>query len=342
MMPLVEPLPYHSAVPLPFVDRSPRLIALGVILIVGACLSGCLVAALPLALYMPQGPDQPEMHVSQLITAGLMYGLAALLLGVLGYGLTRRRRWARPLTLIFAAHALVLGSITFLGSLIMIPLTSEMMQQAAIPQGQTGGMNGGMFVLIILAFMILFLAVLGIALPLTFFILLRHPEVRATVEHYDPKQRWTDRMPQSVLGMMLTLTATALLIAFGALNATIPLFNRVIHGPVAVMIVLLTAALVGVATVQVYRLRPNGWWLGVLTVTLATLLLLPSIFLMPLADYYAALGADPRQIEPVLAHATLARASTAGMLLLVTLAFVVYMWRTKPAFDAAVRDERVL
>jgi hypothetical protein len=113
-------------------------------------------------------------------------------------------------------------------------------------------------------------------------------------------------------------------------------FNVIVRGWLAVAMVLVVAGALAVATQQVYRLRPGGWWLGVGTVVAATLLLLPSVFMMPLADYYAAMGVDLATLEPMLKRPWIARGSTAAMLVLVTLTFVIYMVRAKPAFDAAV------
>ncbi|HEX8339493.1 MAG TPA: hypothetical protein VF624_01160 [Tepidisphaeraceae bacterium] len=335
----MQNLSYENRVPLPFADRTPRLMTLGVILLVGAAGSGCIVALLPIARFVPQAPGTPVVPIAQLVLAGVLYATLAAVLGALGYGLVRRRRWARPLTMILATHTLVFGAVTLVCAAIAVPLTAEAFStEFAAAQGSAApaGNLTGLFIGIAVASVVFILLTL-IALPLTYLLLLRHPEVLLTVQHYDGRTRWTDRVPPAVLNMTVTLGVAAVGVAAWAAYATVPLFNTVVRGAAAVALVLLAAAALAIATWQAYRLRPRGWWLGMTTIVIMTLLLLPSIFMMPLADYYAALGVEARQIGPFLNHPWLARASTAAGLVLLSGVFVAYMLRAKPAFDAAVR-----
>src|SRR4051812_17479256 len=96
------PIPY-AAVPvppqLPFTDKRPALIAVGVICFVIAAGTGCFTLMTPLALFVPTTGAGRTIQVRDLVPAAAVYLVLTVCATTLGLGAVRARRWARPILL---------------------------------------------------------------------------------------------------------------------------------------------------------------------------------------------------------------------------------------------------
>src|SRR5579871_5934539 len=95
-------LPGPSAAP---VDRSVRLMVLGVLQILMGCLCallGLMMASLVLGGRMPEGPQGPPMPPRMMIPSLEVYVVLAVGFIWIGLGMVGTRRWALALTLVLS------------------------------------------------------------------------------------------------------------------------------------------------------------------------------------------------------------------------------------------------
>lgn len=151
-------------------------------------------------------------------TALIYLALAAILI-TLGIGSVRGRRWARALTLVGSAEAVVFG---VLGTLFIVWLVHRFV--ATEPSLSGHGASVGWAVLAPVVFVMAFL----ILLPLAFLLFYARRDARTTVERLDPERGWTDHQP-------LPLLAAALQFASLALGWLPALFRPVIPVPGAIL-----------------------------------------------------------------------------------------------------------
>src|SRR5262249_29688242 len=149
----------------------------------------------------------------------------------------------------------------------------------------------------VLVFTLLFLGLFFVCLPGVLILFYRREDVRATVEARNPRPDWTDRVPPTILGVVLAL-------AFGAVAAAcsllayraVPLFGVILTGWAAVGVMLLFGGISGVLAIAVYRRSPAAWW-GLLLLQLAGL---ANIFTLSAIDSSALMrqmGYPPEQTE---------------------------------------------
>src|SRR3954470_373032 len=127
------PIPYASApvrAQLPFKDKRPVLIGVGVVCFVVAACTGCFTLLSPLALLMPQAGAR-QIQARDLVPAVGVYLVLTVIGTVLGLGAVRARRWVRPVLLPiawgWALSMLVTGVIWLLAG----PGIQAMMQASA-------------------------------------------------------------------------------------------------------------------------------------------------------------------------------------------------------------------
>lgn len=311
-----QTLAYHPPIPIGFHDRSGRLIAAGILLVVSGLITGCITAMLPLSALIPQ-PGAPPTPLMQLAPALLMNTALAMILMTLGAGAIVKRRWARPLTIIFSTHWLIAGVIVVL----LFPLLWGMVRE------QTNGVAGELLIGLVIAMGMIGLFM--VAVPLAVLLLIRHDDVRRTLEHYDPRPRWTDHCPLPVLGLAVTLLVIGLLTLTAIPQAVVPAFGTYFTGTLArVILVALTIGYV-ISGLLVYRLNMSGWWLGLLLTVVGSLAIVPSALWMPLAPYYDAAGMTRDQIATLLEHQRMIRLAMAILPVVFGASFTLYMLRTR-------------
>jgi hypothetical protein len=236
-----------------FTDRSSWLVLGGALLIaagVVAALLGLLSAAAPmLARGMPgQAGDSGQ---APFLWMGVLFyeGLAALLI-VLGVGSLRARRWALALVQIVLWTWLFTGILSVLFVVLLVP---------SMVGPQVVGAQAGMMPCLILVALVM--GALLVVVPLVLLLVYRRQDVRRTVEVRDPGPAWTDRLPLSLLGIVLALAVSALFTVVSLFGIrAVPLLGIVIVGWPAKVVLLGIAALLAVLTVAVYRRSEAGWW----------------------------------------------------------------------------------
>jgi hypothetical protein len=117
----------------------------------------------------------------------------------------------------------------------------------------------------------LFLAAIYVVLPSALVLVLRTPSIRATVERHDPTVPWTDRVPGSVLSMILTLVYLAVTCAFLVPFGGVPLFGTLLGRGASAVAWILSAMLLAWLARGFYRRSPVALWGTVLFTALATL-----------------------------------------------------------------------
>ena len=217
------------------------LIVLGILQIFIGLACGLMVLGVIAGAELAQRTTPARGGVASAIVAP---GLAALYFVAVGIGSMRARRWARALSVVVSAIWMASGVIATLMIALILPRAMEGLPRPTLGFGCAGAVGG----------------ILGILLPLVFFLFYRLPAVKALVESIDTKPRWTDRVPLPVLAMVLILIFSAITLLANVGNPAFGIFGSVVSGPVASLIVLTIAVLCAFIAVQLYRLKESGWW----------------------------------------------------------------------------------
>jgi hypothetical protein len=168
----------------------------------------------------------------------------------------RLRRWAGPLIVGLTATWVLIGvakvaSVIVFGPAVQRALASSV--PATSPTTPPGGFVVG-------AIMLFFIMVL---LPGGFLYFYSRDGVRQTLEYFDPRPAWTDRVPLSVIALSFWLMLGAL----RALSATawgmLPAFGWQLHGGSAVGAWVAVALVFALLAWGVIVLKPFAWWMAV-------------------------------------------------------------------------------
>jgi hypothetical protein len=229
-----------------FKDRSTSLILFGIIHILFGI--GCAGFVLLMAVVSELGSRRGGAALPTSVFASnvVTYSLLALYFFSVGIGSIRRRRWARALALVVSWIWLLMG---LLAATVLGVLWPRMMKN--MPADGAGVLTGVVFTV---------LFVLYILIPGLILLVYRGPNVKATVEHHDPKVRWTDRAPLPVLAVVLVTAAASLSLLASTAYATIPLAGTIVTGVPAMIITLAIAGLLASLSMGLYRLKLSAWW----------------------------------------------------------------------------------
>jgi hypothetical protein len=238
-----------SAAPLPaWRDRSGALLGFGWLLVALGALCGLLaVFLLAASLWLPAGRERAPVRPE----GAAVYVLIAATFVVLGLGSIRARRWARALIVVVLWLWILTGVGGFLMMAFLLP--------RAFP-GSVGGSAAGALGCVML-FVLSFFALFSIVLPVVLLLFYRREDVRATVESRDPESSWVDRLPESLLAIVLALAfgAGVSILSLFSVKA-VPLFGSVLTGAAAVLCLLVTGALSALLAWAVAKKNPLGWW----------------------------------------------------------------------------------
>jgi len=256
-----------GAVAAVYKDRRTGLVLIGVLEILiglfalaGAGLSSFAMIFAPAAA-APQG--------GRGVAAGIaIYLLAAAFFLTLGIGSILARRWARALMLVVSWLWLVVGVLSLVALVFLLPMmrtvTGRAFEQAA-QQPPAGPVPDPALVgAVVLGCAVVFVVLFYIALPAIFILFYRSPHVRATCEARDPRPRWTDRVPLPVLALVLVQSCGALgALASGLGYGAFALFGHVVSGAWAALLAAVFTAVLLLAAWWSWRLEARGWWLAV-------------------------------------------------------------------------------
>ena len=313
----------------PFEDRSTMLLVVGVLFIMAGALCGCLTLAMPLSVLAPRPAGAPQQRVATMVVGFLVYaGLCAALLA-LGIGCVRKRRWVRPLILVFAAIGLVCGLAGIVMSAFALPHMGSAMRAAA-PAG--AGTPPPAFYNTMIVVMTVFFVVIYLIVPAALLLLFRPISVQATLIYYDPNPRWTDALPVPVLALCVLLVIGGLWPLTCAMQGWFFAFGALLTGPAARVVALLVSAAFAVATWLAFRRRPAGWWTALALFTFVPLAWIVTLLRHDLVEVYRASGMSDEELRAIgnmpTANSTLIAVSTAVM----ALAAVAFTVRTRKYF----------
>lgn len=229
----------------------------GFLFVTGVCdiLAGCFLLLLAPLTLVTLGISQATREGSA-VSPGRIVGTVAFyvllggaLIGI-GVGLCRCLRWARALMLALSWTWLIAGSGTLLFMLLLLPRL-----MAARPDMPGGALVQG----------ILF-AVMGfiyIVVPGLHIVFLRGPHAEATCRRYDPRERWTDRLPLPVLVLLVfQLVGLLGMLSTFSYGPVFLFFGAILEGWAAGAMILLVVLLFAWLIKATYGLRREAWWVG--------------------------------------------------------------------------------
>ncbi len=275
----------------PYKDRKVGLIVFGVLQII---IGGFCALAVPMmilsAVMVSTSAPNTGVSATAMIPAILVYAVAAVAFVWLGIGSILARRWARALHLVFSSIMFVSG---LLGSIMAIfflrGMLGGMPHQEQLPPGFQAMMMG------ITVFVIGFIYII---IPGAHILFYRSPNVKATCEDRDPRERWTDRCPLTVIALcVLVIMWGCGQLSMVGYNCAVPFFGIILTGLPGAGWMLLCAGVGILLAIRLYKLRPAAWW-----ATLAALLVFVISYSLTFAridmmDYYAIMGLPAEQLE---------------------------------------------
>lgn len=278
-----------------FKDRRGGLMAFGILLIAAGGLCALFVPMMLLGQVMAARTTGVAADYRMMIPGMVMYGVLAVAFVWLGIGSIGARRWARALILILAWLWLVTGVIAIGVVIVVLPqvLATPPPSGQALPEAARG-------VVMILA--VVFTGVIFVLLPglLVLFYGSRH--VKATCEARDPAPRWTDACPLPVLALSLMLGYSVvlwmpMLLAFQ--HSVVPCFGRLLSGPPGAVVILMLMALWSYSAWAMYRLKPAGWWIMLITFTAMMVSSLLTFSRVDVVEMYRLMGTPEQQIQQI-------------------------------------------
>jgi hypothetical protein len=142
-----------------------------------------------------------------------------------------------------------------------------------------------------------FMFAVYILLPSVLILCYYPASVQATLEFYDATPRWTDACPIPVLGLCAILGLGALWMLVALAQGIYLLFGFVVIGIAARVALVITAALFALAAWCTYRLRPAGWTLAVVMISVLAISGAITLLRVPLMEIYRLAGTPPAQLE---------------------------------------------
>jgi hypothetical protein len=234
-------------------DRTSAIAVMGVVLLLLGVLCFLFLGFMLLGSQMPRpavaGAPPP---LRSLLPALAVYLGAGVFFAVTGVGSLMFRRWARALVsavsrLWLAGGLLATGMSVWLLPKVVGGLPAATPGAAPVPAILLGCMFGC-------------ISVGYVAVPLLLVWFYGSANVRATFDRRDPTARWTDRCPDRVLVLVLSLGYIALGSLCMPLLGMAFAFGQVLTGALAGLWTAAIVAVAGTLTVGVYRLRPAAWW----------------------------------------------------------------------------------
>lgn len=274
-----------------------------------------------------------RMPAGSYVASICMYSFAAALLVTLGIGSIQARRWARALNLILSWVGLITGTFATIVIAVFLPRGFlSAFQQAAAKTPNTAPLSTAA-VAAVLTFVIVFLSILLIVVPLAFLLFFGRKDVEETCKRRDPVERWTDRCPLPVLALSLILGfggTYALLLAIT--TPMLPFFGRYLTGlPASGGLGLLAGVYLALAF-GIYRRRPAAWSV---TIVFATLRLISAFVTYRRGDLfraYSEMGWSQGQLEQLRSNPMIH--SGVGWGLVLTVIFLAYLLWIRRYFKA--------
>jgi hypothetical protein len=312
-------------------DRAIGLIVFGILTILLGCMAGLLVLLMLVGQAAVRHTNVPPTPLSAILPAIFIYGVLAVALVWLGIGSIKARRWARSLLLIFSWSWLVMGLITLVAMVFVLPKVLANIQasappgQPAMPAAAIGG---------IMIFACLILGVFFIIVPAVWIFFYNSRHVKATCEMRDPVTRWTDACPLPVLGFCLWLLFSALMMLVMPVMAhgVMPFFGTFLTGLPGSLLCLVLASLWACAAWLLYKLDVRGWWLTLIAMIVFMVSALLTYARHDMLEIYQLMGYPQAQIDQIQKTGLLTGNSMAWMMTFSMLPFLGYILFIKKYF----------
>ncbi len=232
---------------------SASVIAAGIVAILGSCLAilGIALGLIGIALI----PSTSAVHQMPAAVRSMTMAMLALFLGVAvfgvftGVGLIRLKNWARISAMIWAGITAVFGSLILLFTLFM-PIPSA-------PGGQPAA------VAVVKVFLFVFYAV-PVVIGIWWLILFNRPNIRAQFSGLAPGSSVTEEtakprcpLPVAVIAGFLVFSFLCVLLVVPLFHFRVPmlLFGHLLRGRFGFGILMLTAVLILIAAMGLWRLK---------------------------------------------------------------------------------------
>ena len=298
--PVPAALPVAISPPPPtHTDRSTGLVIFGVIQIILGLMAALMIPLVALGALFSRLAPGGSMRPGQYVSASVTYLFFATGLVWLGIGSMRTKRWARALTLVISWYWLIVGVLITILLTAVLPVS---MKAALQVQRNTAGApptavpTGVMAV--ILTIIIVFCAIVLVVIPIAFVVFYSREDVAATCRYRDPVEPWTDRTPLPVLGASVVFFVGALyLLVTGFSTPVFPFFGHYLTGIAGFACFLALALLDGVLAVVLFRLKPAGWWIAVLSVPIRLLSMGLTYTRADLMQAYSKMGMSDAQLQ---------------------------------------------
>jgi hypothetical protein len=313
-----------------FKDRSTTVLVVGIFFIIAGALCGCGLLMMPMALLAPRPANAPPPpQVGDLVLGGLVYAMLCTAFLWVGIGCVRKQRWVRPIVIVLAWIALAGGVMGMLMWVFMLPRVGWAMRRS-LPPGAAP--PPAAFFNIMIALITGVMVLLYLVIPAALLWLFRPPDVRATLEHYDPRPRWTDGVPLGVLGVCALLALGGIGMLLAAVQGWIAAFGIVVGGAPARLSALAVAIAFAAATWMCFQRRATGWWLAMALFILVPLAWATTLLRHDLPQVYMAMGRPEHEVRMM---EDLHRRSGTWMALgtmVMSLAVAGFAWRVRNHF----------
>ena len=311
-----------------FKDRKTGLVLFGIIhVIIGAlCALGMLFTIIGMLAVTALGKGTvASMSIGQMVLAVIFYLLLALWFVWMGIGSMLARRWARALIVITSWLWLICGIGGFIITVLFMPdIFSQLI---------TGGEISQELAFIVQFIVTGFMAFILIIIPGVFILFYSSKHVKATCEQRDPRVRWTDKTPLSVITLSSIFGAVAISMLFLALYRwAIPFFGFVLSGIPGAVVVLVYVVLFAYAAWGTYKLRMRAWWCGLLLTITSVISMGITFSCVGLLEFYEEMGM-PRESLDMIQEFSMFHGSTYLLVWgLMTIGFVGFLIYTKRYF----------
>jgi len=275
-------------------DRRTGLIIFGIIEIIIGCFCLLFAPLVVLGQMMAAKSTGHPPEYKMIVPSLVLYPAVAVGFIWLGIGSMLRRRWARALSLIVSWSWLLIGLV----SLVMFFVMAPTIFAAAMSGPQPLPPEARIVMMIVGG---LTLGLLFVALPGALVLFYRSPHVKATCEAADPQRRWTDACPLPVLAASLWLFVGALWMPLMpiAYNSVLPVFGVLVHGMVGTLAFVALAVLWLYVAWALYRLKPIGWWLALITIGLMMISNAITFSTIDIMEMYRAMGYSDEMLKQI-------------------------------------------
>ena len=306
------------------------LLVVGIFFIIAGALCGCGVLTMPMALFAPRPPNSPPPpRISNIVIGAFVYAFLCAALLSLGIGCIRKRRWVRPLVIVFGWIGLIGGVIGLIIWGFTLPQMANAMR-AATPPGSPAPPPA--LFNIIVGFMTVFFAFIYVIIPATLLWLFRSSDVQSTLEHYDPQPRWTDGVPLPVLALAALLALGAFWALMAMLQGWFAAFGIVIGGAPARIASIILAGVFAAAAWLTFHRRPAGWWLAMLLFLLSPLAWITTLLTRDLMDIYRSMGMTDAELSAIANVRVMNSTVMAAAVAALALASIAFTWHVRKYF----------